>query len=96
MKLKNILFLGLGMMSSSMLYAQTQPLNSVVNTVMAIYAAELENNPSDYNLLYARANQYMLNGDYNNALADINNALKYTKRSDKELFYEEYMLRTKI
>lgn len=64
--------------------------------VMAVYDEELSKNPFDYALLYSRANQYFINGEYLKSLDDINNALKYMPQSDKSTLFESYVLRAKI
>lgn len=64
--------------------------------VMAVYDEELSKNPYDYALLYSRANQYFINGEYLKSLEDINNALKYIPKSDQSTLFESYVLRAKI
>ena len=64
--------------------------------VMAVYNEELARNPYDYALLYSRANQYFLNGEYLKSLEDINNALTYIPKSDESTLFESYVLRAKI
>ncbi len=70
--------------------------NPVIDAVMAAYAEELEKTPNDYNLLFARANQYFLMGEYLKALNDLNEAMKYTTRDDKAVLFDEYILRAEI
>lgn len=64
--------------------------------VMAVYDEELAKNPYDYALLYSRANQYFINGEYLKSLEDINNAFKYMPQSDQSTLFESYVLRAKI
>lgn len=64
--------------------------------VMAVYDEELSKNPYDYALLYSRANQYFINGEYLKSLEDINNALAHMPQSDKSTLFEAYVLRAKI
>ncbi len=64
--------------------------------VMAVYDEELSKNPFDYALLYSRANQYFINGEYLKSLEDINNALKYIPKADQSTLFESYVLRAKI
>ncbi len=66
------------------------------DAVMGVYNDELEKNPSDYGLLFGRANQYFVNGDYIHALDDVTAALKYTTTEDKATLFDEYLLRAKI
>ena len=64
--------------------------------VMAVYDEELAKNPYDYALLYSRANQYFLNGEYLKSLEDINGAIKYMPASDESTKFEAHVLRAKI
>lgn len=64
--------------------------------VMKVYDDHLAQNPSDYNVLFARAHQHFYNGDYTAALADLNQALLLTPKTDKELRFDEYILRARI
>lgn len=64
--------------------------------VMNVYNEELEKNPNDYESLCGRANQYFVNGDYLRALDDVERAIRYTPANEKELRFEEFMLRAKI
>lgn len=64
--------------------------------VMAVYNEELAKNPYDYALLYSRANQYFLNGEYLKSLEDINNSIKYMPKSDESTMFEAHVLRAKI
>ena len=64
--------------------------------VMAVYNEELAKNPYDYAILYSRANQYFLNGEYLKSLEDINNSIKYMPKSDESTMFEAHVLRAKI
>lgn len=64
--------------------------------VMNVYNEELQKNPNDYESLCGRANQYFINGDYLRALDDVERAIKYTPANEKDLRFEELMLRAKI
>lgn len=64
--------------------------------VMKVYDDHLAQNPSDYNVLFARAHQHFYNGDYTAALTDVNQALLITPKTDKELRFDEYILRARI
>lgn len=66
------------------------------DAVMNVYNEELQKNPNDYESLCGRANQYFVNGDYLRALDDVERAIKYTPTNEKELRFEEFMLRAKI
>ena len=64
--------------------------------VMAVYNEELAKNPYDYALLYSRANQYFLNGEYLKSLEDINESIKYMPKTDESTMFEAHVLRAKI
>ena len=64
--------------------------------VMKVYDDHLAQNPNDYNVLFARAHQHYYDGDYTAALADVNQALMITPKTDKELRFDEYILRARI
>ncbi|MGM9803526.1 MAG: tetratricopeptide repeat protein [Muribaculaceae bacterium] len=68
----------------------------ISDAVLNVYNEEIKNNPNDYESLCGRANQYFINGDYLRALDDVERALKLTPTIEKDLRFEEYMLRAKI
>ena len=70
--------------------------DKITNAVMKVYDEQIANDPNDYNTLFARAHQNFYNGDYTAALADVNQALLLTPTSDKELRFDEYILRARI
>ena len=70
--------------------------DKMTSAVMKVYNDHLAQNPNDYNILFARANQNYYNGDYTAALADVNQALVLTPIKDKELRFDEYILRARI
>ena len=70
--------------------------DKVTNAVMKVYDEHLAQNPNDYNTLFARAHQHYYNGDYNAAIADVNQALLITPKTDTELRFDEYILRARI
>ena len=70
--------------------------DKMTSAVMKVYDDHLAQNPNDYNILFARAHQYYYNGDYTAALADVNQALMLTPKGDKELRFDEYILRARI
>lgn len=85
----------------SVLCATAQSSDAVVrdkmtNAVMKVYDDHLAQNPSDYNVLFARAHQHYYDGDYTAALTDVNQALLLTPKTDKELRFDEYILRARI
>jgi len=70
--------------------------DKMTNAVMKVYDDHLAQNPNDYNILFARAHQNYYNGDYTAALADVNQAMLLTPKTDKELRFDEYILRARI
>lgn len=70
--------------------------DKVTDAVMKVYDDHLAQNPGDYNVLYARAHQHFYNGEYNAAIADVNQALLLTPVTDHELRFDEYILRARI
>ena len=70
--------------------------DKLTSAVMKVYDDHLAQNPNDYNTLFARAHQHYYNGNYTAALADVNQALLLTPKTDKELRFDEYILRARI
>jgi len=70
--------------------------DKVTDAVMKVYDDHLAQNPNDYNILFARAHQQYYNGDFTAALADVNQAMLLTPKTDKELRFDEYILRARI
>ena len=70
--------------------------DKITDAVMKVYDEHLAENPNDYNTLFARAHQQFYNGDYTAALADVNQAMLLTPKTDKELRFDEYILRARI
>lgn len=70
--------------------------DKITNAVMKVYDDQLAKEPNDYNTLFARAHQHYYNGDYNAALADVNQAMLLTPKTDHELRFDEYILRARI
>ncbi len=88
---------GLALLSSAAVaVAQETSQQRIMDAVMQVYADELKKNPNDYVVLYSRANQYFVNGDYESALDDVNAALRVTTRGDMDVLVDEYVLRSKI
>lgn len=70
--------------------------DKITNAVMKVYDDQLAKEPNDYNTLFARAHQHFYNGDYTSALADVNQALLLTPKTDGDLRFDEYILRARI
>lgn len=76
---------------------QDDDLKKRINeAVMNVYNEEISRNPNDYESLCGRANQYFVNGDYLRALDDVERAIRLTPTNQKDLRFEELMLRAKI
>ena len=70
--------------------------DKTASAVMTVYDEHLARNPNDYNILFARAHQNFYNGDLTAAIADINQALLLTPMTDRDLRFDEYVLRARI
>ena len=70
--------------------------DKITEAVMKVYDEQLAKEPGDYSTLFARAHQYFYNGDYTAALADVNQALLMTPKTDKDLRFDEHILRARI
>ena len=70
--------------------------DKITDAVMKVYDEKLAQDPNDYNTMFARAYQHYYNGEYNAAIADVNQAMLLTPKTDKELRFDEYILRARI
>ena len=70
--------------------------DKITNAVMKVYDDQLAKDPNDYNTLFARAHQHYYNGEYTAALADVNQAMLLTPKTDAELRFDEHILRARI
>lgn len=70
--------------------------DKITDAVMKVYDDQLAKEPGDYNTLFARAHQHYYNGDFTAALADVNQALLLTPKSDKDLRFDEHILKARI
>lgn len=68
----------------------------MTQAVMRVYQRQLEADPQDYDTYFRRANEYYRHSMYDKALSDIDNAIKYTPKSNKDLRFQEYTLRANI
>lgn len=68
----------------------------MTKAVMNVYQQLLEEDPTDYETYYRRACEYYKHNQYNLALSDINNALKYTPESETIMRIEQLTLRANI
>ena len=70
--------------------------DKITDAVMRVYDEQLAKDPGDYNTLFARAHQNYYNGDYAAALADLNQAMLLTPKTDKDMRFDEHILRARI
>ncbi len=70
--------------------------NPITIAVIKVYDKELQSNPKNYMVWFRRANEYYRHNEYDKALNDVNNALKYVPTSDTDLRFQAYMLRASI
>lgn len=68
----------------------------MTKAVMNVYQNLLNEDSSDYETYYRRACEYYKHNEYNKALSDINNALKYTPEAQTSLKVEQLILRANI
>ncbi len=66
------------------------------DAVMKVYDQQLEKEPGDYATRFARSYQYFYNGQDDEALADITQAITDCPESDREVLYDALLLRAKI
>ena len=70
--------------------------DDLVQAMMEVYAEELAAKPKDYRTYYSRSMAYFGQGNMELALSDINNAIKYFPRKEKDDLAQAYLLRAKI
>ena len=70
--------------------------DKITDAVMKVYDEQLAKDPNDYNTLFARAHQHYYNKEYTAAIADVNQAMLLTPKTDKELRFDEHILRARI
>ena len=70
--------------------------DDLVNAMMEVYAEELAANPRDYRTYYSRAMAYFGQENFDLALSDINQAINYFPRREKDDLAQAYLLRAKI
>ena len=67
--------------------------NPMVRVVMDTYASLLRENPQDYVTYFNRAKEYYRHGDYNRAMDDLNEAIKYYPREEASDLSQAYTIR---
>ena len=68
----------------------------LTKAMMDVYNQEIAANPQAYDVYFRRANEYYKFNQYLRALADIDNAIKYTPASDTDMLFSCYELRGDI
>ncbi|MDE6316933.1 MAG: tetratricopeptide repeat protein, partial [Muribaculaceae bacterium] len=76
--------------------AQSSKQQEVIDAVEKVYNEELQEDTRNYNVYFRRAHLYYGQNQYLRALADIDNAIKYTPADDRDLLSQEYALRANI
>ena len=77
-------------------HSQGKPMNPITQAMMDVYEQQLNENPKDYDVYFRRASEYYNHDQYLRALSDVENAIKYTPASNKDMLYKEYSLRGNI
>ncbi len=76
--------------------AQRSIHNPMTQAVLAVYEEELRENPSDFNVLLSRADEYYRHAEYLRALADVDAALLHIPAANKTDLLRARMLRAGI
>ena len=87
----SLLLLGIGNAMS-----QQRKSNPMTKAVIEVYNKLLQEDPKDYETYFHRANEFYKQNLYMRALSDIDNAIKYTPETDKDMLVQEYSLRANI
>ncbi len=86
-------------LSASPMLAQTSSTSegdAIRAAVMKVYDDALSENPNDFATRYSRAMQHYFNGDYAKSLTDVTQAIETTPADEKELLFDELILRARI
>lgn len=87
------LFIGGAALSAS---SETGINNPMTKAVLAVYEDELRENPDDYNIRLARADEYYRHNEYIRSLEDIDKVLQLAPESDQDVRLRAYVLRAGI
>lgn len=68
----------------------------IIQAVLASYAEQIQANPQDYFAYYCRAKDYFQYGEYDLALADLNEAIKYFPDREPEELSQAHAVRAMI
>lgn len=96
MKLYSLFLAAILSLAPSLTFAQKGLDAPMTKAVMNVYEDLLKEDPTDYETYYRRALEYYKHNQYNLALADINNALKYVPSSETLMRVEQITLRANI
>lgn len=70
--------------------------NPMTRAVIDAYTQQIKADPTSYELLFKRANEYYRHGEYMRAAADIDNALRYIPTKDMDMRTSALLLRANI
>ncbi len=70
--------------------------NHLFEAMMKVYAEDLAADPRDYQAYYSRAKLYFGQSMMDEALSDIDNAIKYFPRKEKDNLAQAYLMRARI
>lgn len=76
--------------------AQSASETPMTRAVMKVYDKMIENDPTDYETLLARAGELYNHDDYVKAQADLDQALRYAPESAKEVRFSAHQLRAAV
>ena len=76
--------------------AQSASETPMTRAVMKVYDKMIENDPTDYETLLARAGELYNHDDYVKAQADLDQALRYAPESAKEVRFSAHQLRVGV
>ena len=68
----------------------------IVEAVEKVYNEELQEDSRNYNVYFRRAHLYYSQNQYLRALSDVDNAIRYTPATDRDMLSQEYALRGNI
>lgn len=75
---------------------QAMPENPMSQAVIEVYDQMIKENPSDYESLLARAQEYYSRNEYIKALDDVSKALRYAPTKDKDMRFNAYRLKAAV
>lgn len=94
--ISKLLFSSALLLAPGIINAQSDKSKEVIDAVEKVYNEELQEDAHNYNVYFRRAHLYYGQNQYLRALADIDNAIKYTPADDRDMLSQEYALRANI